>query len=216
MRQRWILALAILLSSMPVQGQAAVADIAIEVVKVPAGNTPPGSTGTLTLTITNHGPDTAGAIEPGEYNVLMEGPNIPYSLEYGAAVLYGNPIPQDPLCLVNGIIQDPLPGDENSITWVINTIELAPGESRVCEVLFQINPLHTTNVVQPWAGFSAGDEDPDFDNNITRVDYIIATSIPTLASGGLAIFAIALLLAFVGLRRRRGLSAGRTTQVSPG
>jgi len=175
--------------------------------------TPPGTTGTLTFTVTNHGPDAAGLVgPPGTFRILVAAGLETYSLVYGELIDF-NQIADPSLCALSANLGDPLPGDPIPVIYTLRFENLLPGESKTCDVEFiispfahQIDPVETSdgNILHRWTLSSPPGTDPDPSNNRIYVTYQLVppSTIPTLNPWGLAALSLGLVAAYAFVRRR--------------
>ena len=112
-------------------------DLGVEVVIHPPGITPIASNGHLTFTVTNHGPDVAGTAGP--FRIFVSGDLLELSLLHGPLIIY-DPVPGSP-CLLTRNDVDPPPGVSPKVLYSLRFAEMAPGDVRVCEIDFTINPF---------------------------------------------------------------------------
>lgn len=203
------LGLTALLLTAAVPAAAQVHDLSLQILVDAPPVTPPGSSGTLTFIVTNHGPDTAGAA--GTWNLMVNADIMPFSFEEGEFIDF-NGISDISVCRLNSELAFPLPGEPIPLLygWIIQ--EIPPGSSVTCVATFTINehaevldPEGTADGVisHGWRVSTSGiGTDPDPDNNEVVVHYVLAPQpIPTLSPAGLAALAAGLLLAFSVLRR---------------
>lgn len=186
--------------------QAQEADLALEVLMEPShGVTPPGSSGMLTFTVTNLGPDPSGGlanrirIESGTERALdVDGFDPPVTIEPAGGSscevsrFLGEPVPPEPNVLVSYHVSFPGPLD--------------PGESMVCDVTFSVSPNLRQDIGMLWGTFG-GTFDPDSFNDLVFTPFRLpVTAIPTLSQYSLVVFAMALMAAAFFLRRRQRTS----------
>lgn len=181
-----------------------VADVALSVEMEPAdGVTPPGSTGTLTFTLVNHGPDPGGLSGSGVVGVGDTG----YAIieNYGIPIVYervaGSP------CILFQDTLDPGEGDPYYVIFEFFVDGMQPGESRVCQLQFHINSLVTEDFTDSWSFRLFYEVDPDISNNRVHLNFHLTapsvTEIPTLSRSSLIVLFSILASAGVLLMRRR-------------
>jgi len=177
----------------PAHAGDASADIGIEVTVAPSNNLLPGTEGTISITITNSGPDMATALFqwfPTENGMGFGFPPIAFT------GMVTGPCELSP-------VGEPIPGD-NFGFWITN--DIGPGTSRVCN--FEFRALETPNFGQAarWLLFVIDGDDPDPSNNEFEVFLVFSEissihPIPLLSTFGL--IALALLLVLIVLPFRR-------------
>lgn len=175
--------------------------------------TPPGSTGILTFTVINHGPDPAGAVGVGTFNVVVAAGLLAYSPIHGELMDFDR-LSDISICALTAQIGDPLPGEPIPILFTLLFDELPPGESVSCDVEFWINPLAyeidpretaDDNILHRWTVGSPPGTDPNPSNNRVYTTYLLAppsATIPTLSPWGLAVLSLGLVAAYAFVRRR--------------
>lgn len=211
MRIYRVVCLGMLLLAARLQGQTHDLELRIHVDSPPV--TPPGSTGVLTLTVINHGPDPAGFDGiPGTFRILVSGGPLAYSFDYGD-LIYFTRLSDISTCRLTASLGDPLPGEPVPVFYTLRFEKLAPGESVSCDVEFQINPYAYMvdpretgdgDIVHRWTAGSTTGVDPDPSNNRIYVTYQLTTpsAIPTLGPWGLAILSLALVASYALVHRR--------------
>ncbi len=215
MRTFRLICLGYLLFAVNLQGQVHDLELQIDV-DAPAV-TPPGSTGNLTFTVINHGPDTAGTTGVGLFNILVDAGLLAYSPIHGELMDFDG-LSDLSICAVTAQIGDPLPGEPIPILFTIFLDDLPPGESVTCEVGFWINPLAyeidpretaDDNILHRWTVGSPPGTDPNSSNNRLYMTYLLApppSTIPTLSPFGLAVLALGLVAAYAFVRRRASMN----------
>ena len=204
---RWfaIVLLLAVTSTGGVYGQ--VYDLSLDIVVNAPAVTPIGSSGTLTVTVTNKGPDPAGSAGP--FRVFVSSTPLGYSLDYGDLIDYSSP--PGPPCLVGGVVPSPPIGGTLKVFYSVVFDELSPGETDSCEVDFTISPFAVEIdpsevadgvIVQKWDVLATTGADSDFSDNEVTITYLLASQVPTLSPVGLALFALGMGMAFVVVRRR--------------
>ncbi len=185
-------------------------DLSLEIVVDAPDVTPPGFTGNITFTVTNHGPDTAGA-EPPFFSVRASLRDIvTVSSLYGELLDYEGTSPLSDCRISAGHI-NPLPGEPPGVAYLINFPTMAPGQSRTCRATFTVNTF--SEIIDPeevadgllvhrWSASAAG-TDPNPDNDRVTVVYRLnATPIPTLQRAGVIIFILMIILAYFTIAKR--------------
>lgn len=212
MRTLWLLCVTSLLLTAGLQGQ--VHDLELQVDVDAPSVTPPGTTGVLTFTVTNHGPDPAGTTGP--FKVVVAGGLLAYSLTYGELIDFDR-LSDISICALTAQIGDPLPGEPIPILFTLLFDELPPGESVTCDVEFRINPFayeidpretNDDDILHGWFLGSPPGTDPDLSNNSVDITYLLAplpAAIPTLSRWGLAAFSLGLVAAYAFVRRRAAM-----------
>jgi hypothetical protein len=184
------------------------ADLALDVVVDPSGIAPPGTLGTITLTVTNLGPGATLAT----HQTVIESNEFVITLEYLQAMAFANAGE----CDFSFFFLDPPPGGDLRVVFFFFFSEpLAPGESRVCEGLYQINSMiQAPTVENTWTVFNLSIDDPDPTNNEVTLFFQVfppVTDIPTLSPAGWVLLCVTLLTSFVVITRRW---AGRAAEPS--
>jgi hypothetical protein len=212
MLRTWLIALtSLLLTTTLLQGQTHDLELGIEVI-APAV-TPPGATGRLILTITNHGPDPAGTATPTSL-VGAFGHILALDLDYGPLIDFDR-ISDITVCSLARNTGSPLPGEPIPVAYTVFMSDLFPGETVICELAFEINPFaelvdpretEDGNILNGWIVASPPGTDPNPDNNEVLITYQLvnpAQPIPTLSPVGLGTMVLGLLVAAFMVRRRR-------------
>ncbi len=205
-----VLAVAVLASALSAQ-DSATADLLLEVVQGPPSHTPPGSTGTLLLRITNLGPELAGPTPGGQTHLRILSSAIPFWEYIGGAVFFTR-IPGGDCTQVLWTVPSPPPGELLTVDFRADFEELPPGESVVCEMSYEVNPALEVDffsdrvgdeVVVTWGAGGIFIDDPDPENSQTTTIFRLLPPppIPTLDAYGLLSLTLGLLLAFIYVRR---------------
>lgn len=168
------------------------ADVSIEVTIQPIGVMPPGTEGTIGITITNFGP----AIDAGlfRWRPTNNGSNISYPPIVFTGGMTGP-------CGVSPIGQPP-PGDNFGLQL---TPDLLPGENVTCTYDFQVEETKILNQIGRWDVVPPRTfNDPDESNNEDEVMFVFSVladtqSVPSISRLGLLILTI--LLGFIVIRR---------------
>jgi hypothetical protein len=181
------------------------ADLAVSVSVTPSEFSP-GSHGSISLTLNNHGPDTAGT---GAFS------NLVFQRGFRLEVPTDRPPYdiRDPVigCFVVTEIVGPFSDLSFGLVWSYYFDVIAPGTSRTCTFPIEFYPQPFENFDTFWIT-ALSTEDPNPSNN--RVDYrfvagtpfLAPTPVPTMGLPGL----MALLsgLGWLGLRHRMSGAAG--------
>ncbi len=174
-------------------------DLRLELDYAPA-SVAPGSEGTVFFTVTNQGPDTAGTL-PVDCDRRLVG----YSSKLPIPSSDGVPLVDFEMvggCILEGYQE--LGADEAYFhVWVE---ELAPGESRTCEMRYRVHPSASASadpIVIDWRMLAQQDaESNPADNDATMVLRLGVTAVPALSPAGGAVLCVALFAAFVFVSRR--------------
>jgi hypothetical protein len=165
-------------------------DLSLEVTTNPVPFVP-GGRGTVTLTVHNAGPDTAGATIPNFDTIVV------FQNEF---IITTQPPPfwlltQGVGCIIDTYLSDPLPNGDIALVYIFYVDPIAAGESRVCTYDIEFYPSTRDSFATHWFVTSSNDDDTDPGNN--RVDYVFqapAASIPTASRHGLIALGFCLLL----------------------
>lgn len=204
-RMAWLrVGLGVLFLVAAAAARAGQVDLALTTAVSPAGPYFPGQTAQITFTVTNLGPDIAGADVPG--NSVFPPVSVSSIIRVNDA--YRIPLlvySQDPVaCPFEFINYDPIPGDREGFIEVVYFPRLQVGESRSCTVDAYIDLSQTTTTEATWRASSRLDTDPNPANNrSTTVFGFAAVSIPSTSRLGLWMLALgALLIAWSNQRGR--------------
>lgn len=151
----WFSALLVTAFSHVLAGQA-INDLGIGVTVQPQGVTPPGTEGTVAITITNDGPNIA-SVATFRWLATNDGSGLSYPP-------LGFPGPFDGPCRFS--IGLPPPGDFFG-TWVIR--DISPGESRTCTFGFRVLETTKTSQIARWEVNEFEADDPNPTNNEAEV-----------------------------------------------
>lgn len=174
------------------------ADVAIAVDVEPEGAIPPGTDGTISVTLENSGPDTATVTF--QWLAAADGTGFP-------PLAFPSPVVGP--CLVSPVGQ-PGPGD-NFGFWV--TYELMPGESRTCSFEFLVLETELLSQIVRFVAsvFFLGmpvspDDDPDLSNNEAELQFVYSNLIasrpvPLFSFSGLLLLALVLTIGSFFSRR---------------
>lgn len=164
------------------------ADLALSVTLSPPAPYRPGQTVTMTLTVTNHGPDTAGADAlPFPLPPISASTVIRVNNAYRLPLFFEPVLPTD--CVFEQIPFDPAPGDVEGIIFVVYFPEIDPGQSHSCDQSVYIDESVTGGAQSTWFVYSNGDTDPVPENNTLGV-FFSFESAPIPALSHLAMFAL--------------------------
>lgn len=192
-----------LLCSFAVEAGSATADISMDVSIVPSNPVTPGTEGTISISITNLGPDAAPFVLfqwfQTETGMGTEYPPLEFlALESGP-------------CGISPIIQ---PGPDDTFgVWTTNNV--GPGESRTCNFGFRVSETTVVRQRARWESFVFNANDPNQSNNEAELLLVFAEMpdpepIPALSGRGLIM--LALLLGLIALFTRVGRSARATSR----
>jgi len=162
-----------------------------------------GGRSTVSLTLHNAGPDSAGTTYPGTYaiDVIQSG-----------FIVTAQPPPYEirgPVdgCFIAETITEPLPNGDLALVWEFYFDVVAADASRTCTFDIEFDPSTRRSVPASWIAVSPNDDDTNPDND--RVHYTFLgppVAIPATSLGGL----VALLVGVIGVsvsamykRRRR-------------
>lgn len=194
---RLALVIFVLVGAFPVQAGAASADISIDVSIDPPNPIPPGTEGTISITISNSGPDIG--------TVIFAWLATPNGTGFGFPPLVF-PGPFRGPCGISPV-GHPGPGDYFG-SWI--TYDILPGESRTCDFGFRVLETTIASQLARW-NLSVFDvdgaiaDDPDLSNNeaeqlLVFADFPAATPVSTTSRMGLLV--LILLLGVAGLLAR--------------
>jgi len=188
----WLLPFWLVIVPMPIQAGTPLADIAIEVGVEPNGVTPPGTEGTVSLTITNYGPDVSAALIG--WAVTSNGVGFSFPPLDFVGVATGP-------CGISPIGQ-PGPGDNFGFQV---TPALNPGESVTCTYGFEVRETMILSQMAQWGvGPNGLAEDPNQTNNLDEVLLIfspLADTRPVPALSWVGIFVLMLSVGLIAIRR---------------
>jgi len=190
---RLLLIAIVLFGYSTIQAGDEIADIAISVRVVPEAPIPPGSLGTVIVTITNIGPAIGSALFRMRRTQGADGLAFP-PLEF--------PGPVTGPCMLSPV-GTPLPGEFFSV-WV--TRDLQAGESRTCTFGYRVVDTGLLSQFGRWtvSSIGAGTFDPNDENNTADVLLQFfplpeTRPVPTLSQFGLLI--LILIVIFFSIRR---------------
>jgi len=176
--------------------EAAQYDLEIQIENSLTEFTLPGSTGLLTLTILNRGPDVTPLQFDVDNSLLIISDELPAEFHAELPLSFTD---QAPNCILSWEAIDH--------KWIISMpfIILPAGETRVCQLSYVVNNINYENVnhldltwtVLPESGFSEPDTNPLNDSAFTRFIFAIKPTQVTMLSGRL-IFVLSILLMIVG------------------
>ncbi len=202
---RWLVYVSAFLLAASLNAQLPTADVEVTLVTEPPAVTPPGSIGTFSFLITNHGPDTVGDPLPATSTtvIVTTHPAMPYSLEYGRPLLFASAPDDD--CLIDWGVPTPIPGNPPTVIYTARFYGLEPGDTARCELTYLVDPEVEQDLPVTWSYFPTPGIDPDDSNNSFTIQFRLGLPepIPTLTPAGIAVLVTALVLAFAALRRRR-------------
>jgi hypothetical protein len=165
-------------------------DLSLEVTTAPVPFVP-GSHGTVTLTVRNAGPDTAGATLPNQDSIVV--------LEDSFIITTQPPPFQIPVqgigCTVDTFVTEPLPNGDIALGYEFYFGPIAPGEFHTCVYGIEFLPSTRDSFPTGWFVITPNDDDTDPSNN--RVDYVFQApplSIPVASRQGLIALVLCLLL----------------------
>lgn len=171
-------------------------DLALTTDFVSQNNFYPGEVGEFSLTITNNGPDDAGADSIVPYPVRLSTPNgIPLKSDGMDITFFQNPsIPQD--CFLVIAIGEPLPGEDPIIFYSFQHSIIPVNTSVTCYGLFQV--FDSTSVI--WRVRSPTDTElNDSNNSIEMIFGVQPLKVPTLSVWALFILIVAFLFTSLAL-----------------
>ncbi len=159
-----------------------------------------GSEGTVYFTVTNLGPETAGTlpVDCGR-RLLGSSSRLPIPSSDGVPLVDFEMVDG---CTLEGYQEL---GEDEAYFHVWVEEELAPGESRTCEMLYRVHPSASSSdpIVVDWRMLAQQDaESNPVDNDATMVLRLGVTAVPTLSPVGGAVLCVALFAAFLLVSRR--------------
>jgi hypothetical protein len=175
-------------------------DLSLEVTTNPVPFVPGGHS-TVTMTVHNAGPDTAGATLPDQDTITV------YE---DAFIITTQTLPfeifvQGVGCTIDSAVTEPLPDGNIALVFLFYFGPIASGESRTCTYGIEFPSYTRSSFATGWFVASSNDDDTDPSND--RVDYVFqapAASIPAMSWQGLIALGFCLLL--IGCIRRGRMS----------
>lgn len=160
----------------------------------------PGGHGTLTVTVHNAGPDTAGD-SPGLGNVFVYGgdfivTNQPPPFELVA--------PWSDKCWIERAVTEPLPDGNNALLFIYYFGAVPAGESRSCTTGIEFYPSTRNAFVSTWEAYTPSEMDINQAND--EIEYVFRlrpTAIP--ATSPVALILLGLGLVAAGFARREAV-----------
>ncbi len=170
-------------------------DLFLSSTVVPSPPHQAGQSVTVTLTLSNAGPDTAGASAP---------PNTPLPTVRASTTVRVNadnrlPVNFTPVvptvCNFEPIPLDPIPGERAGIIFVVYFPNLPPGASQSCSLVATIDATTTSDFVTRWTASSLADVDGNPSNNGTDVAFGLSPrAVDGLSLPGLVVLSCGVLL----------------------
>ena len=163
----------------------------------------PGGRSTVTLTVYNAGPDTAGGTLPNQETIAVSEDQF---------IITTQPPPfeiRDPVtgCRADEFVSEPLPDGNIALVFLFYFGPIPPGASRTCTYDIEFYPSTRSSFATGWRVTVSNDDDINPSNN--HVDYVFqapSLAIPTMSWQGLTGLGTGLLT--IGwLARRRMLMA---------
>ena len=186
------------------------ADLVVKVLQGPPAVTPPGSTGRITLQLTNLGPDVTGPPPPSS-SLLLFSNSLLFWEFIGSPVSFSR-VPPGGCYNLYWLVPFPAPGQPVTRFYTAEFFPLEPGESAICELEYEVNPileleeyssLTGNDILVTWRAFSPFVEDPNPANSIAGMVFRLGASpIPAAGTKGLALLATLLALAAVMVLRK--------------
>jgi hypothetical protein len=164
----------------------------------------PGGIVTVTMTVHNAGPETAGATLPNQNSIIVYEKGYDITTQPPPYVLFEPGVG----CSAYAEESEPIfPGPHIFFGFSYWFGPIGPGESRTCTYRQQLDPTTREDFATYWIVHTPNDDDINTDNN--RFDYTFvgapsqaSVPVPTLSAIGLAILLAALLFAAINARRR--------------
>lgn len=176
------------------------ADIEVRLITGLPPITPPGSTGEIVFSVTNHGPDYLGDPGVGSFFVATQG--IPLSLDpLGTPILFSGVSGDD--CLASFSTPTPIPGNPPETYFTNQFTGIGPGEVRTCRSVYELNPDLPDDLVVHWSYRGGPLDDPNPANDGFTLTFIQTTPIPALNPFGATILVLTLLTVALFVLRRR-------------
>lgn len=172
-------------------------DLSIEIIPSSINNISIGDVGEFSITITNNGPDSAGANSPAAFPISLDSERI-FLENNGGFVDYSinSNINQD--CDFYLTIIEPIPGGLVSVIYSFYTPIIPAGESITCHGLYHTNFENGIRAVE-WSPFSVTDNDTDPSNDIALMTFRgYVPPVPSLSLYGL----LFLVMMFLGITFR--------------
>lgn len=168
--------------------QERTADLVAEVLQGPPPVTPPGSAGRVLLRLTNLGPDVVGPTPDGGTSLVLFSNPLLFWEFIGSPVSFSR-VPSGGCYNLYWLTTDPAPGQPLTRDYTAEFLPLAPGESAVCELEYEVNPileyeefsnLTGNDILVTWRAFSPFVDDPNTANSIAGMVFRLSASpIPT-------------------------------------
>jgi hypothetical protein len=189
--------------SMPaIAGARPQVDLSVSVTTTPEPFVP-GGIGSVTMTVHNAGPDTAGATVPNESISVIEDDFVvttqPPPFEVRPPVTG---------CWAERVESDWLPDGSIRVNFVFHFASIPAGESRVCTYNVEFYSSTQSSFSTGWLVHTANDDDINPDND--RFDYTFVAAptqafipVPTSSAISLLILSAGLLFAVAGTREWR-------------
>jgi len=155
-------------------------------------------TGEFSVTITNHGPDVAGAGSSLSYPISIDTEIIYYEEGMMGVAFQSNPDIVDD-CLFFPFVIDPLPGNPAGFIYTFRTPAISAGESITCYGLYQVfseNPGGIKSI--EWSPFSVTDNDVNPSNDISLMTFR-GTTIPVPSLSTYALLSLISLILTIAL-----------------
>ena len=154
---------------------AGTADLALSVTATQESST----VTSLTLTVSNAGPDVAGADAVGTARPVIVSTSVVVDSEGRSPVTLST---VDPVgCPLEPVPIDPPPGQPSGILYVVYFDEIAPGASRSCTIRATLSVPGAAPVTLKWKAASSQDADPNIQNSIAALT-LVYTPAPVPAS----------------------------------
>ena len=185
-------------------------DLSLQVTAAPVPFVP-GGHGTVTLTVHNAGPDTAGATLPNDDSIVAYENWFDITTQPPPFFI----LVQGVGCIVDTFVSEPLPDGRIGLVYIFYFGPIAPGESRVCTYGIDFQRSTRASFTTGWFVTSPNDDDTDPSND--RVDdYVFqapaapvaSMSVPATSWQGLIALGIGLFAVAGRVCRRKNRSAG--------
>lgn len=164
----------------PSYASAGLIDLSIEINPSPITDVSTGDIGEFNITITNNGPDDAGADSSLSFPVTVNSERIFLEANGGFIDFDINTnINQD--CVFQTIILDPVPGDLVSVIYTFRTPVIPAGSSFTCHGFYYVNFDNETRSME-WRSNSSTDNDTNSSNDAFLMSFRgQVTPVPSLS-----------------------------------
>lgn len=178
-----------------------VADLELVITPLLPTTLRPGSVGTLVLSVTNQGPDTAG-ISPSGPVIIVSSSYLESMAEIDGRVVYFDGIDGAGSCVVYTSHIDPPPPQGPLYSSLIRFGSIPVGATRSCQFQYALNPQVSDTIIElAWEVQSPVDSDPNPGNNVNVLIFTVGSqtsAVPGLSTLGKWIMICLFLLVGLG------------------